>query len=131
MTFRMNWRFGAILAATLVVSACGGGGETAPSSTMMSPEAAQLPPFNFEIRTLSNRADLVSDGDVLVEVLAPKTVPMQKVKLLLNGVDITATFKADDDKRTFRGLVTGLVVGDNLLVADSNGQGKGRPYATL
>ena len=78
MTFRMNWRFGAILAATLVVSACGGGGETATSSTMMSPEAAQLPPFNYEIRTLSNRADLVSDGDVLVEVVAPKTVPMSQ-----------------------------------------------------
>ncbi|HSC63895.1 MAG TPA: DUF6351 family protein [Caldimonas sp.] len=101
------------------------------STTTMSPQAAQLPPFNFEIRTLSNRADLVSDGDVLVEVLAPKTVPMAKVKLLLNGVDITASFVADDAARTFTGLVTGLVVGDNLLVADSNGQGKGRPYATL
>ena len=131
MNSRVISRLGAILAATLVVCACGGGGDSGTSATTVSPEAAQLPPFNFEIRTLSNRADLVSDGDVLVEVLAPKTVPMQKVKLLLNGVDITATFKADDDKRTFRGLVTGLVVGDNLLVADSNGQGKGRPYATL
>ena len=56
MTIRMNLRLGAILAATLVVSACGGGGESATSSTTMSPEAAQLPPFNYEIRTLSNRA---------------------------------------------------------------------------
>ena len=68
MTIRMNLRLGAILAATLVVSACGGGGESATSSTTMSPEAAQLPPFNFEIQTLSNRADLISDGDALVEV---------------------------------------------------------------
>ena len=131
MTFRMNWRLGAILAATLGVSACGGGGEPATSSTTMSPEAAQLPPFNYEIRTLSNRADLVSDGDVLVEVVAPKTVPMHKVKLLLNGVDITASFVGDAATGKFRGLVTGLRVGDNEFVADSNGQGKGRPYATL
>ena len=131
MTIRMNWRLGAILAATLVLSACGGGGDPGTSSTAVSPEGAQLPPFNYEIRTLSNRADLVSDGDVLVEVQAPKTVPMDKVKLLLNGVDITASFVGDGATRKFRGLVTGLVVGENLLVADSNGQGKGRPYATL
>jgi len=131
VTIRMNWRLGAILAATLVLSACGGGGDPGTSSTAVSPEGAQLPPFNYEIRTLSNRADLVSDGDVLVEVQAPKTVPMDKVKLLLNGVDITASFVGDGATRKFRGLVTGLVVGENLLVADSNGQGKGRPYATL
>jgi hypothetical protein len=130
MKVRMIARLGAILAATLVVCACGGGGTGTPAMTA-SPEAAQLPPFNFEIRTLSNRADLVSDGDVLVEVQAPKTVPMDKVKLILNGVDITASFVADAATRKFRGLVTGLVVGDNQLVADSNGQGKGRPYATL
>jgi hypothetical protein len=38
---------------------------------------------------------------------------------------------ADPATRKFRGLVTGLLVGDNQFVADSNGQGKGRPYATL
>ena len=49
---------------------------------------AELPPFNFEIRTLSNRADLISDGDALVEVQVPKTVPMKKVTLTLNGADV-------------------------------------------
>ena len=135
MNVRMIRRLGAILAATLVVAACGGGGDSVTSTTTVSPQAspqaAQLPPFNYEIRTLSNRADLVSDGDVLVEVLAPKNVPLDKVKLLLNGVDITASFDSDPTTRKFRGLVTGLVVGDNQFVADSNGQGKGRPYATL
>jgi hypothetical protein len=86
---------------------------------------AQLPPFNYEIRTLSNRADLVSDGDVLVEVVAPKTVPMHKVKLLLNGVDITASFVGDAATGKFRGLVTGLRVGDNEFVADLQRPGQG------
>src|SRR5438046_4461760 len=35
-----------------------------------------LPPFNFEIVTLSNRADLISGGDALVEVRVPVTVPL-------------------------------------------------------
>ena len=52
------------------------------------PPEAELPPFNFEIRTLSNRADLISDGDALVEVQVPKTVPMTKVMLTLNGADV-------------------------------------------
>jgi hypothetical protein len=44
-------------------------------SPAATPAAAQpnLPPFNFEIRTLSNRADLISDGNALVEVSVPKT----------------------------------------------------------
>ena len=67
-----------------------------------------MPPFNFEIRTLSNRADLISDGDALVEVSVPKTVPMKKVTLLLNGADVRRSFVADETRARFRGVVTGL-----------------------
>jgi hypothetical protein len=58
--------------ALLLLAGCGGGGAESPSA---APAAAQpnLPPFNFEIRTLSNRADLISDGNALVEVSVPKT----------------------------------------------------------
>ena len=52
-------------------------------------------PADFSIRTLSNRADLISDGDALVEVGVPRSVPMNKVKLTLNGVDVGAAFVAD------------------------------------
>jgi hypothetical protein len=109
---------------------CGGGGAESPSA---APAAAQpnLPPFNFEIRTLSNRADLISDGNALVEVSVPKTVPMKKVTLTLNGADVGASFVVDESARTFRGVVTGLVPGANTLVADSNGNGNGRPWASL
>ena len=74
---------------------------------------------------------MLNDGPPLVEVKAPNDVPMKKVTLLLNGKDVTSTFVANDDARTFRGLLTGLKVGDNEFVADSNGNGKGRPYAIL
>ena len=121
------------LAAALAVSACGGGADnTAPTETASAQRsAAKLPPFNFKITTLSNRADLISDGDALVEVQVPKNVPMHQVKLTLNGADVGAAFVADAGARTLRGLVTGLIVGENKFVADANGQGQGRPWASL
>ena len=84
-----------------LLAGCGGGGGDA-SDPSQSAQSATLPPFNFVIRTLSNRADLISDGDALVEVQVPKTVPMQKVKLTLNGNDVGATLVADEQARTFR-----------------------------
>src|SRR6188474_3263913 len=44
----------------------------------------------FEVVTLSNRADLVSGGDALVEVRVPKGVALSRVKVTRNGTDVTA-----------------------------------------
>jgi uncharacterized tannase-like protein DUF6351 len=85
----------------------------------------------FEIRTLSNRADLISGGDALVEVGVPQSAPLQHVRLYLNGRDVTSSFRTDAAARVMRGVLTGLVVGSNEFLADSNGQGKGRPRAKL
>src|SRR5438045_4159956 len=85
----------------------------------------------FELRTLSNRADLISGGDALVEVGVPQTAPLQHVRLCLNGRDVTASFRTDAAARVMRGVLTGLVQGPNEFLADSNGQGKGRPRAKL
>ena len=43
----------------------------------------------FEILTLSNRADFISGGDALVEVRVPKTVPLQQVTLWLNSRNVS------------------------------------------
>src|SRR5438094_5285419 len=126
-----------VVAAVLAVVAVAGCGEGAPAPTEasqaqgLSESQSQLPPFNFEIRTLSNRADLISDGDALVEVAVPKTVPMKKVTLTLNGRDVGSAFVGDENARAFRGVLTGLVVGENVFVADANGLGNGRPRASL
>ncbi len=89
------------------------------------------PASNFEIATLSNRADLISGGDALVEVRVPKTVPLHQVTLFLNGRDVTSAFRTDATARIMRGVLTGLVQGQNEFLADSNGQGEGRPRASL
>jgi hypothetical protein len=81
---------------------------------------------NLEIVTVSNRADLISGGDALVEVRVPKQVSLSAVKVRLNGHDITASFKANAAARTLRGLVTGLVEGRNDVVAEADGKGKGK-----
>jgi hypothetical protein len=71
----------------------------------------------FEIRTLSNRADLISGGDALVEVRVPRQVDLESVVVSLNGRDVTAVFKRDAATRTLRGLVSGLANGKNLVEA--------------
>ena len=82
----------------------------------------------FVISTLGNRADLISDGDALVEVQVPHNVRLEKVKVTLNGKDITASFKPNPANQTLRGVVTGLQVGKNELAVQSkpgNGNGHG------
>jgi len=81
---------------------------------------------NLEIVTLSNRADLISGGDALVEVRVPKQVSLSAVKVKLNGHDITSSFKSNAAARTLRGLVTGLAEGRNDLVAVDGGKGNGK-----
>jgi hypothetical protein len=99
-------------------------------SVVLVPSAESIP-RNFEIVTLSNRADLISGGDALVEVRVPATVPLKKVTLWLNGHDVTASFLTNEGNRTMRGVLTGLQNGENELLADSNGKGEGRPRASL
>ena len=118
--------------AAVLVAGFGEVSAGAPSSSPSAPgAAAQLPPFNFEIYTLSNRADLISDGNALVEVRVPENVPMHKVMLTLNGADIRSSFVADDSARTLRGVLEDMAIGENVFVADANGEGRGRPWASL
>ena len=142
MRFNVTVRSGLIGVAALVVFVAGCGGGAPPTEASQAedlkfgeshhePPHHGLPPFNFTIRTLSNRADLISDGDALVEVRVPKNVPMHKVTLTLNGRHVDAAFVADEDARMLRGVLSGLRVGENHFVADANGHGRGRPRASL
>ncbi len=85
----------------------------------------------LEIVTLSNRADLISGGDALVEVRVPKNVSLNQVTLELNGRKVTGTFKTNTAARTLRTVVTGLVHGDNEIVAEVRGRGHSEQRARL
>ena len=85
------------LAAALqfLLVACGNGDASAP----------------VEIRTLSSRADLVSGGDALVEIVLPAGASATGLKVTLGRRDISSAFAVGSDGRV-RGLVTNLANGE-------------------
>lgn len=68
------------------------------------------------IHVLSNRADLISGGDALVEVVLPASTVASVVKMTLNGKDVTNEFALRENNR-YMGLLTGMSVGRNVLSA--------------
>jgi hypothetical protein len=62
------------------------------------------------IRTLSTRADRVSGGDALIEIVAPGPPAV-----VVNGRDVSAAFHAATGSGAFVGLVTNLAVGKNVI----------------
>lgn len=77
------------------------------------------------IQTLSNRADLVSGGSALVEVKLPARANPAKLKLDLDGIDVTSSVTTLASGRTI-GVVTGLKNGvNNLRVTASDGSFRG------
>jgi len=72
-----------------------------------------------EILVLSNRADLISGGDALVEIKWPAGTDTTSAQVALNGVSVKSSFALRDGR--YMGLVTGLNNGDNLLTAQVPG----------
>ncbi|TDD26827.1 hypothetical protein E1218_12250 [Kribbella turkmenica] len=73
-----------------------------------------------EIRVLSNRADLVSGGDALIEVQPPKHIAADRITVSLNGKDVTAKFAVRPTGR-YQALLTGLRDGRNEVTARVSG----------
>ena len=70
----------------------------------------------LEIRTLSNRADLISGGDALVEVALPAGTDPSTVRVAVDGHDVTRSFAVRGDGR-FYGRIDGLSMGLNRITA--------------
>src|ERR1041384_6037805 len=87
----------------------------AASTTLLMGGAASAA-GNIEIKVLSDRADLISGGDALVEVVLPAGVQASSVKLGGDGRDVTSSFAVRANGK-FEGLVTNLVNGPNVLTA--------------
>lgn len=104
---------GMVAAATLasVLTACGGSGDSGLGV--------------IEIRSLSNRADMISDGNAYIEIVLPKGSPPGALKVALNGTDVTARFAQRANGRIL-GRVEGLRVGANTLTATAAGSARAR-----
>ena len=88
-----------------------------------SPAAALADAGDVEIRVLSNRADLVSGGDALVELVVPESARADELVVRRGDTDISKIFARRSSGRIV-GLVTGLADGPNELTATlPSGQG--------
>jgi hypothetical protein len=82
------------------LAACGGGGSSNSSA--------------IQIKTLSNRADLISGGNAYVEIVAPEGIA--GLNVTVGGRDVTSSFAVRANGR-ITGVITGLATGDNFVVA--------------
>lgn len=114
-----------VLGATLVAAPAPaplGAQDPGPAEVAADPHTLRTPALaagQFEIITLSTMPDTVSGGDVLVAVRG--LAPDAPLTVTRDGTDVSAAFTALPDGER-RGLVTGLVVGENTLVATSGAQ---------
>jgi hypothetical protein len=100
-----------VFALGAVLSSCG-------DSSLSSGNSAGNP--GAVIKVLSNRADLVSGGNALVEVDPPAGTDVSMLRLNLNGTDVTQQFSVGANGQ-YMGLVSGLVNGSNVLSVQGAG----------
>jgi hypothetical protein len=79
-------------------------------------------PDDLDIITVSTRPDTVSGGNVLVRINVPRGVAINHLVILLNGQAVTSAFRPEADGHSLLGLVEGLTVGENTLVAKAIGR---------
>ena len=83
---------------------------------LAGPAAAATKPGAPKIKVLSNRADLISAGDALVAVKPPPRANPKRLRVRLNGDNVSGEFAVRENGR-FEGLLTDLRPGRNRLVA--------------
>ncbi|SMG66463.1 conserved hypothetical protein, secreted, partial [methanotrophic bacterial endosymbiont of Bathymodiolus sp.] len=91
----------------------GGDGPTVTNPNEETP--VELEPGDG-IRVLSNRADLISDGNALVEITAEDLANLQNVKVMLGSVDVSDQFALRENGR-YMGRIQGLALGENRIMA--------------
>ncbi|WP_445287247.1 DUF6351 family protein [Variovorax atrisoli] len=101
-----------------------GGSDSGPGFSFIpgaSPPPSTPTPAAFQVKTLSSAPDMISGGDTLLEITAPVGVALDKVRVSLNGKDVSAQVPvADSTARVLRGLVTGLTTDASSSTGSTN-----------
>lgn len=105
----------AMLSIALLLASCGRSSPVAGNGP-----GGSGPVSGDAIQILSNRADLVSGGDVLVQLTPPSGSATSSMAVELNGKDVTSQFSAAGGGK-YLGLVSGLSLGRNLIEARFGG----------
>ena len=93
---------------------------------LASPSRLAAASEDWEISTLSTRPDMVSGGDVLIEVGAPDRTTSLDVRASLNGRDVTGMFRVGQTAGSLIGRVDGLQPGSNTFEITVDGKTQGR-----
>jgi hypothetical protein len=113
----------AVLIGAALLAGCGGSGSDSDGNggTGGSGGSSGGGGRPVSINILSNRADLVSGGDVLAEIVLPAGADVSVLTANLNGSPITPSpFTQRADGRVI-GLLGGLIPGSNTLTAQLDG----------
>jgi hypothetical protein len=113
----MRWRLLLCIAAAMTLGGLAGCGSDSNNNNGASAAPAQIVP-------LSNRADLVSGGSAMVEIVMPNP-QASGLKVDVGGRDVTSAFAVRSDGR-IKGVITGLATGDNVVTASATGVPAGR-----
>src|SRR6185295_7257092 len=100
----------ALLSALVTLNGCGE--DSSSGSAAGSANAG-----GSVIKVVSNRADLISGDEVLIDVVPPAGTEASAIAVTLNDTDVTSQF-SPTAQGTLRGLVTGLLLGYNTIAAD-------------
>ncbi len=116
-------RLAAWVGVSALVAALGacGGNDDGPGATTPPPVVIS---GNVELKSLSNRPDMLSGGDALMEVVLPTGATLSDLKVDVNGTDVSSMFALRGNGRVM-GLVTGLPNGTATVAATLRSVNKG------
>jgi Tannase-like family of unknown function (DUF6351) len=115
----MNSQAGGVPRRAVLFAVAALGLLSVPAAVGQPLAGAASPPGNGglpEVVVLSNRADLVSGGDALVQVVLPGRIDPATVRVSVDGRDVTSAFAVRANGR-YEGVITGLAVGANDVMA--------------
>src|SRR5262245_28995232 len=96
-----------------------------PESAIDVPDSVELQTL-VQLKTLSNRADLISGGDALVEAVLHQGLSFCQLSITIGARNVTSDFAVRADGRIV-GLITGAADGPTRVIA----RGMGRPAGGL
>lgn len=88
-----------------------------------APAVPASPPSQLAIEVLSNRADLISGGDALVEVSLPDGAKAEELRADVDGRDVSGAFAIRGNARVM-GVLEDLAPGENMLTVSAPGRGR-------
>ena len=105
------------MTAAVVLAGGGAGGAVLAAAKSVKTRHAKIGANHLvQIQVLSTRADLVSGGEALTQIILPPGAKASKAQITLGSRNVTRAFAVRPNGK-FEGLVTGLALGRNVLTA--------------